>query len=162
MQTSVSRAILEGTPAPGIMEEEQLNEAQEFFSKRGGPPLQVKKHFQIMTWDVADGAWKLGGVFPLIKMKPEVLARAQGSQSVKLVREVEDSAATTPFFVAISRSGFRRLHMSHSCAVRQERCRETVPLFSMSENCADTVCQRCSPYLEGDSSSSSEGSESDV
>ena len=35
VQTSVCRAILEGSPAPGIVEEEQLNEIQELFSKRG-------------------------------------------------------------------------------------------------------------------------------
>ena len=162
VQTSVCRAILEGTPAPGIVEEEQLNEIQEFFSKRGGPPLQLKKRLQVMTWDSAAGSWKLGGSFPLIKMTPDVFARAQGIQSVQFVREVEESAVNAPFFVTISRSGFRRLHMSHSCAVRQERCRETVPLFCFSEDCADAVCKRCRPHLEGDESSSSEGSESDA
>ena len=125
-----------------------MNEIQEFFSKRGGPPLQLKKRLQVMTWDAAAGSWKLGGTFPLIKMTPDVFARAQGSQSVQFVREVEESAVNAPFFVAISRSGFRRLHMSHSCAVRQERCRETVPLFSISEDCADAVCQHCRPHLE--------------
>ena len=162
VQTSVCRAILEGSPAPGIVEEEQLNEIQEFFSKRGGPPLQLKKRLQMMTWDSAAGSWKWGGSFPLIKMTPDVFARAQGSQSVQFVREVEESAINAPFFVTISRSGFRRLHMSHSCAVRQERCRETVPLFCFSEDCADAVCKHCRPHLEGDESSSSEGSESDA
>ena len=63
-----------------------------------------------------------------------------------------------PYFITISRSGFRRLHLSGACAVKQERCAETVGLHSISEGCADAICNLCRPKVDATDSSSS-GSE---
>ena len=63
-----------------------------------------------------------------------------------------------PYFVTISRSGFRRLHLSGACAVKQERCTETVGLRAISEGCADANCKLCRPKVDATDSSSS-GSE---
>ena len=75
-----------------------------------------------------------------------------------------DVLPEAPYFITICRkTHFRRLHVSKSCAVRQERCLVTQPVFSLSGDVADAVCKLCKPKLtEGqqgpDSSSSSSSS----
>ena len=84
VQSTTCRAILEGIPKPGIVEEECLNEVQEYFVKRGGPPLQLKRQLRCLEWDDEKGTWLLGGSFPLINMSPGVLEQAKGSSSAVL------------------------------------------------------------------------------
>ena len=64
-----------------------------------------------------------------------------------------------PFFVTVSRSGFRRLHLSKACAVRQERCMETVGVSKISEGIADAICKLCQPKISAAQETSSSGSE---
>ena len=161
VQSTTCRAILEGIPKPGIVEEECLNEVQEYFVKRGGPPLQLKRQLRCLEWDDEKGAWLLGGSFPLINMSPGVLEQAKGSSSAVLPENAAECIVEAPYFVTVSRTGFRRLHTSHSCAVRQERCRETVPIFEVTDSVADAVCKRCRPADLSRPESSSSGSDSD-
>ena len=75
----------------------------------------------------------------------------------------EDSLPEAPYFITISRkTHFRRLHVSKSCAVRQERCLVTQPIYNLTGDVADAICKLCKPKLkEGNQvSSSSESSSS--
>ena len=161
VQSTTCRAILEGIPKPGIVEEECLNEIQEYFVKRGGPPLQLKRQLRCLEWNDEEGTWSLGGSFPLINMSPGVFEQAKGSPSTVLPENAAECIVAAPYFVTVSRTGFRRLHASHSCAVRQQRCRETVPIFEVTDSVADAVCKRCRPADSSRPESSSSGSESD-
>ena len=108
-------------------------------------------------------SWKLGGTFPAC---PGVLgseAEASGDIAAEakepfIVLEPDKVEGDFPYFVTISRSGFRRLHLSGACAVRQEKCIETVGVLSISEGCADAICKHCRPKVDANESSSS-GSE---
>ncbi|CAE7708994.1 unnamed protein product [Symbiodinium sp. CCMP2592] len=70
--------------------------------------------------------------------------------------------ADAPYFVVVSRSGHRRLHMSRTCAVRQERCLETIPLYSITQDSADAICKLCRPRLKEQGAVSSESASSDA
>ena len=72
-----------------------------------------------------------------------------------------DDEEVPPYFVVVSRSGHRRLHLSRSCAVRQERCLETVPLYSITQDSADAICKLCRPRLQEQGAISSESASSD-
>ncbi|CAE7351322.1 unnamed protein product [Symbiodinium sp. CCMP2592] len=87
VQSTTCRAILEGVPSPGIVEEESLNEIQEYYVKRGGPPLQLKRQLKCLEWDEERGSWALGGTFPLISMSPGILEQAKGDPRAKLPEE---------------------------------------------------------------------------
>ena len=60
VQSTTCRAILEGIPKPGIVEEECLNKTQEYFVKRGGPPLQLKRQLRCLECNDEEGTWSLG------------------------------------------------------------------------------------------------------
>ena len=66
-----------------------------------------------------------------------------------------------PYFVVVSRSGHRRLHLSRSCAVRQERCLETIPLYEINADSADAICKLCAPRLQEQGAISSDSASSD-
>ena len=74
---------------------------------------------------------------------------AEGAGRPGTLDAVPDEATDdAPYFVTVSRSGFRRLHVSRACAVRQERCLEWMPLQLVTADCADAVCKLCRPKLD--------------
>ena len=78
------------------------------------------------------------------------LGRSEQSSLRKPQRE--DAA---PDFVTIFRTnGFRRLHMSHGCAIKQDRCIETQPVYHLTEGIADAICKLQASYRDFNSSDS--------
>eukprot|EP00435_Cladocopium_sp_Y103_P062974 s792_g24.t1 len=74
----------------------------------------------------------------------------------------DDELPEAPYFITISRkSFFRRLHVSKSCAVRQERCLVTQPVYSLSKDVADAVCKLCRPKLKAENQAPSSSSSTD-
>ena len=162
IQAQICTAILEGCPAPGLVEEELLQQITQFVSAQGGNGNQVAALHSVLSWNSPLGAWSLKGIFPAISVDPQSHARATADASTLQV-EPDNVTEDAPFFVTVSRSGFRRLHVSHACAVRQERCLEWRPIQIVTTDCADAVCKLCKPKLDAsraDSSQSASASES--
>ena len=159
IQTEVCVAILEGRPAPGFVEEESIAQISDFLVRNGGDPNTVALKHAVLKWD--GKRWSLGGKFPMVKVDLNALRQARGDASVALAPEVSEREVDAPYFVTISRTnGFRRLHVSHGCAVKQERCLETRPVYHLTEGIADAICKLCRPAVEEqDFGSSDSGSE---
>ena len=119
---------------------------------------------RLLQWDDAGKTWKLGGIFRSITATPEKIRQAAGNMDAELPgpyeafedKEDEDEA---PYFITVSRRGFRRLHLSKKCAVRRENCLETVPVHKITDGIADAVCKLCRPRIENADASSTSGSE---
>ena len=162
VQNHVCRTLLEGSAAGGYVEEETLHDL-ETFARTHGVAEDILSGHRVLRWDKEIKSWKLGGTFPAC---PGVLgseAEASGDIAAEakepfIVLEPDKVEGDFPYFVTISRSGFRRLHLSGACAVRQEKCIETVGVHSISEGCADAICKHCQPKVDANESSSS-GSE---
>ena len=159
IQTEVCIAILEGRPAPGFVEEESIAQISDFLVRNGGDPNTAALKHAVLKWD--GERWSLGGKFPMVKVDLNALRQARGDASVALAPEVSEREVDAPYFVTISRTnGFRRLHVSHGCAVKQERCLETRPVYHLTEGIADAICKLCRPAVEEqDFGSSDSGSE---
>ena len=99
VQSRVCAALLEGQPAPGIIEEELL---AEMANHPGSAESHLAGH-RVMKWDNAKGAWCLGGKFPMIQMKPEVLQNAKGEPLAAGVVPLDDEVPDAPYFVSITR-----------------------------------------------------------
>ena len=156
IQSRICTALLEGQPAPGIIEEELL---AELANHPGSTEGHLAGH-RVLKWDGAKGAWCLGGKFPLIHMKPEVLQSAKGEPLAAGLEPLEEEVPDAPYFVSITRgSGFRRLHLAHACAVRQSRCLETMAVHELREGVADAICKLCRPKISGLASSSDSASD---
>ena len=113
----------------------------------------------VLRWD--GESWKLGGKYPAVKVDANALRQARGDATVALAPEAPEREVCAPYFVTVSRTnGFRRLHVSHGCAVKQERCIETQPVYHLTEGIADAICKLCRPAVEEqDFGSSDSGSE---
>ena len=156
IQTRICRAILEGDPAPGVVEEELMAD----LANHPGAEEGLLAARRVLKWDSAKGAWCLGGKFPLIGMKPEVLQNAKGEPLAAGLEATEEDEPDAPYFVSITRgSGFRRLHLAHACAVRQSRCLETMAVYELREGIADAVCKLCRPKISELASSSDSASD---
>eukprot|EP00439_Symbiodinium_sp_Y106_P004796 s6147_g1.t1 len=159
IQAHVCAALLEGRPVPGYVEEELLVQAQAWATAHGYAGTPVATLHASLVWS-SEGHWSLRGKYPAIKVDPAHLARATMPGDC-LLRPAEE-APQAPYFVTVGRSGFRRLHLTHACAVRQERCVETVPLFSVDEDSADAICKLCAPKMkQGEASSESASSDAE-
>ncbi|CAE7431666.1 unnamed protein product [Symbiodinium sp. CCMP2456] len=123
-----------------------------------GPPIAALH--KSLVWN-REGFWSLQGKYPAISVDPVHLARAMAPGDASL--QPNDEEPQAPYFVTVGRSGFRRLHLAHACAVRQERCVETIPLFAVTEDSADAICKLCAPKIKpGDVSSDSASSDAEV
>ena len=159
IQAHVCAALLEGRPAPGYVEEELLVQAQAWATAHGYAGTPVATLHASLVWS-SEGHWSLRGKYPAIKVDPAHLARATAPGDC-LLRPAEEEPQA-PYFVTVGRSGFRRLHLTHACAVRQERCVETIPLFSVDEDSADAICKLCAPKMkQGEASSESASSDAE-
>ena len=158
IQAQVCAALLEGRPVPGYVEEELLVQAQAWATAHGHAGTPVATLDASLVWSSEDH-WSLHGKYPAIKVDPAHLARATAPGNC-LLRPAEEEPQA-PYFVTVGRSGFRRLHLTHACAVRQERCVETIPLFSVSEDSADAICKLCAPKMK-QSEASSDSASSDA
>lgn len=162
IQREVCKFILEGIPSPGLIEEELMERIKTFAVKVDAGPLTTARKHAIMVWTLAGGAWHLGGTFPLIDVGPPAAAIDAPAENEAFEPQDSDMLPEAPYFITICRkTHFRRLHVSKSCAVRQERCLVTQPVFSLSGDVADAVCKLCKPKLkEGQQESSSSSSSS--
>jgi len=162
VQNHVCKTLLEGSDSGGYVEEETLSEL-EAFARANNMDLDFLEGHRILKWDSDAKSWKLGGVFPACAGVLRSDAEALGDLDAKVkepfsVLEPDKVEGDFPYFVTVSRSGFRRLHLSGACAVRQEKCLETIGLNAITDGCADAICKLCRPKVDAAESSSS-GSE---
>ena len=155
IQAQICTSILEGSPAPGLIEEELHQQINQFVSAQGGNGNQVAALHSVMFWNSTAGSWSLKGKFPAITVDPHSHARATADLHPLQV-EPDEITEDAPFFVTVSRSGFRRLRVSQACAVRQERCLEWRPVQVVTADCADAVCKLCKPKLDASKEESSQ------
>ena len=154
IQAQVCRALLEGEPAPGLVEEELFQQMQQHVVSRGGDGPQAIAGHQVLSWSQQASSWSLQSKFPAISIDPTTLRQALDTKPLLEAPE-EEVADEAPYFVTVSRSGFRRLHVSKACAVRQERCLEWVPIHVVTADCADAICKLCKPKVNSASAVSS-------
>ena len=158
VQNHVCKSLILG----GYVEEEVLSDL-EVYAKTCGLGAESLGGHHVLRWDGAQRTWALGGTYPAFQVTGHNRAEATGDLKAETkepfkVMENSKIEGDFPYFITISRSGFRRLHLSGACAVKQERCAETVGLHSISEGCADAICKLCRPKVDATDSSSS-GSE---
>ena len=138
-----------------MIEEELLQQISQFVSAQGGNGTQTAALRSVLCWNSTAGSWSLKGKFTAITVDPQSHARAT-ADSHPLQVEPDEVAEDAPFFVTVSRSGFRRLHVSQACAVRQERCLEWRPIQVVTADCADAICKLCKPKLDSSKEESSQ------
>ena len=158
VQNHVCKSLILG----GYVEEEVLSDL-EVYAKTCGLGAESLVGHHVLRWNGTQRTWALGGTFPAFQVAGQSRAEVTGdldAETKEPFKVVENNKieGDFPYFITISRSGFRRLHLSGACAVKQERCAETVGLHSISEGCADAICKLCRPKVDATDSSSS-GSE---
>ena len=162
VQNHVCRVLLTGSASGGYVEEEILNEL-EVYAKTcglGADPWEAITYSGGMAFSALGHS---AGLFLHFRWPGITELRQLGdldAETKEPFKVVENNKieGDFPYFITISRSGFQRLHLSGACAVKQERCAETVGLHSISEGCADAICKLCRPKVDATDSSSS-GSE---
>ena len=164
IQNLISKTVLEGNTDGGYIEEEVLAGVKQACADLALDQQTILRRHMVSKWDSAAKCWKLHGRFPHIMIPPDQLQGASGDIGAQLpgpfhAWNAEESLGDAPYFVTVSRKGHRRLHLAKACAVRQERCLETIGIFSLAEASADSICKLCKPKLSGAVSSSSSGSE---
>ena len=122
IQAQICRALLEGEPAPGLVEEELFQQMQQRVASKGGDGSQAAVGHQVLSWSTQSSSWFLRSKFPAISVDPAALKQALDTSPTLEVPdgEVADEA---PYFVTVSRSGFRRLHVSKACSA-WEACQQ--------------------------------------
>ena len=163
VQRQVCRFLLEGQPSPGLVEEELIERVKAFAVRVNAGPLTTARRHNVLVWSLNLGAWHVGGTFPRLEIGPVMVGMEDAPEQNESGPQGEDSLPEAPYFITISRkTHFRRLHVSKSCAVRQERCLVTQPIYNLTGDVADAICKLCKPKLkEGNQvSSSSESSSS--
>ena len=162
IQRDVCRFILEGNPVPGLVEEELMERIKAFAVKVNAGPLTTVRRLNVLIWSLNLGAWRLGGTFPLLDVGVGVGAGAPVDGIAEPEPQEAETLPEAPYFITISRkTHFRRLHVSKTCAVRQERCLVTQPVYHLTGDVADAICKLCKPKLkEGNQVSSSSDSSS--
>lgn len=108
-----------------------------------------------MKWDAKGGRWSLEGNFPAIQWDPPNNAYSAVNQEDIARVPAEPELPPAPYFVTVARrTGHRRLHLSKSCAVREERCIETRPVFQLTPDVAESNCKHCKPKIDKRSAAS--------
>ena len=162
VQKDVCRFLLEGNPAPGLVEEELMERVKAFAVKVNAGPITTARRHNVMVWSLNLGAWHLGGTFPLLEVGPVAARMEDAPAQGEPEPQNDDCLPEAPYFITISRKTFfRRLHVSKSCAVRQERCLVTQPVYSITGDVADAICKLCKPKLKGEEEALSSSDSSD-
>ena len=164
VQNFICKCLLVGHPDGGYTEEELFCTMRSYAEALHLAGDEIVKACSVLQWDDVGATWKLGGNFPSFVVSPDRVRAAAGNMGADLPGpyqdfEQEEDKDDAPYFITISRKGFRRLHLSKKCAVRRENCLETLPIFKLSEGIADAVCKLCKPKVESAEGSSTSGSE---
>ena len=154
IQNLISKMVLEGNADGGYIEEEVLAVVKQACADLALDEQTILRRHMVSKWDATAKCWKLHGRYPHIMIPPEQLQGASGDIGAQLpgpfhAWNAEESLGDAPYFVTVSRKGHRRLHLAKACAVRQERCLETIGIFSLAEASADSICKLCKPKLSG-------------
>ena len=140
-----------------------MERIKSFAVKVNAGPLTTVRRLNVMIWSLNLGAWHLGGKFPLLDVGVGRVAAEDTADTAEPEPQDDENLPEAPYFITISRkTHFRRLHVSKTCAVRQERCLVTQPVYHLTGDVAVAICKLCKPKLkEGNQvSSSSESSSS--
>ena len=164
VQNFVCRSIILGHESGGYSEEELFWAIKAHADSLFLEGAEIVKASDLLQWDDVQKTWKLGGAFPSFNVSPERARQAAGDIDAQLPGPYEpfegkEDGDEAPYFITVSRKGFRRLHLSKKCAVRRENCLETVPVHKLTEGIADAVCKLCRPKIENAEASSTSGSE---
>ena len=126
IQSSVCRTLLEGTGPPGYVEGELHTLMQEHVNAAQGQRHVVRARHTVMEWDESHKTWKLGGEYPMLRVRPEVLPAVRGgSPDERAVMEAVVEEETAPYYVTISRSGFRSLRCQAGTMLGDETAQQS-------------------------------------
>ena len=164
VQNFVCRSLILGHESGGYSEEELFWAIRAHADSLLLDGAEIVKANDLLQWDEVQRTWKLGGAFPSFNVSPERVRQAAGDIDAQLPGPYEpfegkEDGDEAPYFITVSRRGFRRLHLSKKCAVRRENCLETVPVHKLTEGIADAVCKLCRPKIENADASSTSGSD---
>ncbi|OLP89616.1 hypothetical protein AK812_SmicGene28909 [Symbiodinium microadriaticum] len=164
VQNFICKCLIVGHTDGGYTEEELFCTMRSYAEALHLAGNEIVKACSVLQWDDVEATWKLGGNFPSFAVSPDRVRAAAGNMGADLPGpyqdfEQEEDRDDAPYFITISRKGFRRLHLSMKCAVRRENCLETLPIFKLSEGIADAICKLCKPKVESAEGSSTSGSE---
>ena len=101
IQAQVCRALLEGEPAPGLVEEELFQQMQQRVVSRGGDGPQAIAGHQVLSWSQQASSWSLQSKFPAISIDPTTLRQALDTKPLLEAPE-EEVADEAPYFVTVS------------------------------------------------------------
>ena len=59
IQAQICRALLEGEPAPGLVEEELFQQMQQHVASKGGDGSQAASGHQVLSWSTQSSSWSL-------------------------------------------------------------------------------------------------------
>ena len=164
VQCFVCKCLFLGNAEGGYSEEELFCALRAFADAAQQDGESVIRACTVLVWDDVGTTWKLGGVYPCLTVTPERVQAAAGDMDASLPGpylefDGEGEQDEAPYFITVSRRGFRRLHLSKRCAVRRENCLETIPVMRLTEGIADAICKLCRPKIESGEASSTSGSE---
>ena len=100
IQAQICTAVLEGSPAPGLIEEELLQQISQFVSAQRGNDTQTAALHSVLCWNSAAGSWSLKGKFPAITVDPQSHARATADSHPLLQVEPDEVAEDAPGVVS--------------------------------------------------------------
>ena len=123
VQNFVCRCLLLGQQGGCYTEEELFCSLHAFAEALGLSGEEIIRCCNVMQWDDLEKTWKLGGAFPAFQVTPDRVRAAAGDMGATLPGpyqdfEPQEDQDEAPYFVTVSRKGFRRLHLSKKCAVR--------------------------------------------
>ncbi|CAE7730942.1 unnamed protein product, partial [Symbiodinium necroappetens] len=138
VQNFICKCLIMGHTDGGYTEEELFCTMRSYAEALHLAGDEIVKACSVLQWDDVGATWKLGGNFPSFAVSPDRVRAAAGNMGADLPGpyqdfEQEEDRDDAPYFITISRKGFRRLHLSKKCAVRRENCLETLPIFKLSE-----------------------------
>ena len=149
IQNLVSKSLLEGNAEGGYIEEEVFAGVKQACADLSLDQAVVLRRHAVSEWDASAKTWQLFGRFPHIMIPPEQLKGAAGDiarlPGPYQAWSAEEGLGDSPYFVIVSRKGYRRLHLAKGCAVRQERCIETIGIHSLEDASADSIRKLCKP-----------------
>jgi hypothetical protein len=170
LQAQICGAICEG---PGSYDEFDVLEQYRVFLAGRVPADQIAERLRITQVLVRDGtSWCLQQPWPMNAAGDDeaeelVTVEDLGSTAQALILPTtEDEASETPFWISVSKSGFRRLHRWDGCRVDRAECWSWKPIATLSSKdmapTADKACKFCWPegVSASDSRSDSDGSSS--